>query len=166
MNEPMLKKKLLARLWVAILLTLALVSTASADHWTPTEEKVKEVEAGIAKARKKPEEFRQMVATVQAVLGTYGFGTGPFDGLLDEKTRLALRKYQQVRQLPVTGDINAATFLAVDHDLELFMDHPVNLPHLNVYVDGAGRLRACAGHVDDRGRKAGLSRANDGDHVL
>lgn len=135
MNEPMLKKKLLARLWVAILLTLALGPAAIAGEREPTTKNLQELEAEFAEARKKPEEFRRMVATVQATLGMYGFGTGPFDGVLDEKTRIALRKYQRVRQLPITGDINVATLMAAGHDFELFMDSPVILPHLNVYVD-------------------------------
>ncbi len=136
MNEPMLKRKLLARLWVAILLTLVLVPAAIAGERGPADKEVKELEAEIAKARKNPEQFRQMVATVQATLGMYGFGTGPFDGVLDEKTRIALRRYQQVRQLSVTGDIDAATLIAAGDDLKLFRDSPVSLPFLNVYVDG------------------------------
>jgi hypothetical protein len=135
MNEPMLKRKLLARLWVAILLTLVLVPAAIAGERGPADKEVKELEAEIAKARMNPEQFRQMVATVQATLGMYGFGAGPFDGVLDEKTQTALRRYQQVRHLSVTGDINAATFKAVEHDLELFMDQPVKLPFLHVSVD-------------------------------
>jgi hypothetical protein len=136
MNEGMLRRKLLARLWVAILLTLALAPTAIAGEREPTTKNLQELEAEFAEIRKKPEKFRVMVAIVQMALGMYGFGTGPFDGVLDEKTRTALRKYQQVRQLPVTGDINAATLMAVEGDFKLFTDSPATLPRLNVYVDG------------------------------
>ncbi len=36
-------------------------------------------------------------------LGRFRYGIGPFDGLLDEKTRRALREYQAYNALSPTG---------------------------------------------------------------
>lgn len=44
-------------------------------------------------------------AIVQECLARLGYGTGPFDGKLDEKTREAIRQYQANTGLTATGEV-------------------------------------------------------------
>lgn len=87
-----------------------------------------------------PAEFekrkRLHVITTQVVLSHLGYGLGPFDGLLDERTTNALRAYQRDRKLKVTGDPLAfETFEQLMHDGAAIDDHPVSLPPLHVFLD-------------------------------
>lgn len=87
-----------------------------------------------------PAEFekrkRLQVITTQVVLAQLGYGVGPFDGLLDERTTNALRAYQRNRKVKVTGDPLAfETLEQIMHDGAVIDDHPVGLPPLHVLLD-------------------------------
>ncbi|GIX48921.1 MAG: hypothetical protein KatS3mg131_3132 [Candidatus Tectimicrobiota bacterium] len=56
---------------------------------------------------------RQLVLEVQERLQRAGFNPGARDGLLGPQTRAALRRYQQRRGLPVTGEPDPATLQAL-----------------------------------------------------
>lgn len=73
---------------VAAIMVLALISPVhgAAPELTPEESKAAIAEFDRMK-REKPEEYRQTLATLQMALGAFGFGTGPFDGVLDTRTR-------------------------------------------------------------------------------
>jgi hypothetical protein len=49
------------------------------------------------------------IQQAQVLLKATGFNPGPADGTLGERTRVALRQYQQVNGLPVTGELDQAT---------------------------------------------------------
>ncbi len=66
--------------------------------------------------RSKPEEFRVLVLGIQIFLGRFGYGTGPYSGKLDERTRRALGEYQQYVNLPKTGDIDIRTLHSLTAD--------------------------------------------------
>ena len=137
------------RTGLAILLAFGLLAPSLSTHGVPealtsaegaegelTPEELKAATAELEKMkREKPEEYRQAVALVQMALGAFGYGTGPFDGSLDAKTRLAIRKYQEARQLAPTGDVDAITSLRIFRDYETFVSRPSLLPLLYVYVD-------------------------------
>ena len=46
---------------------------------------------------------------IEGRLGSLGLKPGKVDGVFDEATRRALRRYQQARNLPVTGYVSEAT---------------------------------------------------------
>ena len=125
--------------WVwlmAIGLVLALVSTAMAGEREPTAEQLKQYDAELAKMRKeKPDEYRAMIAGLQMMLGTFGFGTGPFDGVLDTKTREAIRKYQRVRKIPETGDLDGTTFLMLNRDFKVWRRDVTDVGLTRLYVN-------------------------------
>jgi membrane fusion protein, multidrug efflux system len=50
------------------------------------------------------------VAAVQQALNAAGFDAGPQDGVMGARTRDALRRFQQQNGLPVTGEIDRASF--------------------------------------------------------
>jgi N-acetylmuramoyl-L-alanine amidase len=55
----------------------------------------------------------------QARLNNLGFYCGPVDGVIGPKTKRALRAFQRVNGLPVTGRLDATTsaLLEVEHDI-------------------------------------------------
>ena len=72
----------------------------------------------------------------QLLLGRLGYGLGPYNGVLDEKTKNALREYQKQQKLPVTGDpLSFETFEQIRKDMELMDYQPMSLPSLQVFVD-------------------------------
>jgi len=90
--------------------------------------------------RDKPTEYensrRMANLLAQLLLGRLGYGIGPYSGLLDEKTKKALREYQKLRNLPITGDpLSFETFEQINKDMELLDYQPVALPGLHVFLD-------------------------------
>jgi peptidoglycan hydrolase-like protein with peptidoglycan-binding domain len=46
---------------------------------------------------------------IEGRLTALGLKPGPVDGVFDDRTRRAIRRYQEVRELPVTGYLNQGT---------------------------------------------------------
>jgi hypothetical protein len=130
---------------LAGLLFVAPVQAASPpSERQPTLEEVKQADKELEDWKKKdPTQYTMMVAVIQQVLGSLGYGTGPFDGVLDTKTREALQRYQRARQLPVTGTIDSSTVHAVFDDDKL-LAAPPSLPPLSVITNSwdKGYVRA------------------------
>ena len=57
------------------------------------------------------------IQQAQGLLKAGGFDPGPADGALGERTRTALRQYQQASGLPVTGVLDQATQEALAHEI-------------------------------------------------
>lgn len=90
--------------------------------------------------RDKPSEYennkRIVNLFVQLLLGRLGYGIGPYGVVLDEKAQKALREYQKLRNLPVTGDpLSFETFEQINKDSELLDYQPVTLPSLHIFLD-------------------------------
>jgi hypothetical protein len=121
-----------------VLPLLPIVSVVFAQN-EPTAQEWKEIEADLARTkREKPDEYRRTVALAQMALGLFGFGIGPFDGTVDSKFSKALREYQRVRNLSVTGDLDAKTLVGVMHDFESWNQQVIAniiLPPLSVRVE-------------------------------
>lgn len=66
--------------------------------------------------RKKPEEFRTLMTGVQIFLGRFGYGVGPYSGILDQTTKNALKAYQKKNGLSQTGDIDFPTLKRLTED--------------------------------------------------
>ncbi len=66
--------------------------------------------------RKKPEEFRTLITGVQIFLGRFGYGVGPYSGILDESTKNALKAYQKKTGLSQTGDLDFPTLKRLTED--------------------------------------------------
>src|SRR5207247_7537727 len=79
-----------------------------------------------------PWRFCLVIAGAQKVLGDLGFGTGPFDGALDAKTKKALLKYQELHKLPQTGELDARTSVELDADLDALFYSEAVTPSLSV----------------------------------
>lgn len=60
-------------------------------------------------APKKPIFDKRDIQQAQVLLKAAGFDPGPADGALGERTRTALRQYQQANGVPVTGELDQAT---------------------------------------------------------
>jgi hypothetical protein len=72
----------------------------------------------------------------EMLLGQLGYDVGPFDGVLDDRTRDAVRRYQRDHQLPENGDpFTFETVQAVRADDELLNTHTINLQPKNVITD-------------------------------
>jgi hypothetical protein len=66
--------------------------------------------------REKPEEFRTLITGVQIFLGRFGYGIGPYTGVLDQPTKEALKAYQKHSGLSPTGDIDFPTLKRLTED--------------------------------------------------
>lgn len=61
--------------------------------------------------------WKRQPYSAQQSLQQLGFDPGPIDGVLGEKTRAALRRFQESKGLPPTGKIDPPTVAAIDLDL-------------------------------------------------
>ncbi|WNM59047.1 peptidoglycan-binding domain-containing protein [Candidatus Nitrospira allomarina] len=66
--------------------------------------------------RKKPDEFRTLMTGVQIFLGRFGYGVGPYTGILDQTTKQALKAYQKHSGLSQTGDLDFPTLKHLTED--------------------------------------------------
>jgi len=90
--------------------------------------------------RDKPKEYentkRWAYLWTQLLLGRLGYGVGPYNGVLDEKTQNALREYQRQRNLPITGDpLSFETTEQINKDMNLLDYEPAYLPRLFIFLD-------------------------------
>ncbi len=106
--------------------------------------------------RNKPKEFRTLITGVQIFLGRFGYGIGPFNGKLDEKTKQALTTYQKKTGLAVTGDINFETLTRLTEDDQVLNRIVPYLPPLqsrkdeeDKWVDVQGSWMLKEGNNDD-----------------
>ena len=72
----------------------------------------------------RPKEYRVLVLGVQIFLGRFGYGIGPYTGVVDEKMKTALRTYQQYVGLPETGEIDFLTLKHLTEDNQT-LDQPL-----------------------------------------
>lgn len=89
--------------------------------------------------KEKPSEYEKMkndfVFMAQLFLAELGYWTGPFDTILDEKTKNALKAYQKKRNIPETGDpLSFDTIERMESDMKTFEYHPVYLPSFYIYT--------------------------------
>jgi hypothetical protein len=131
------------RLATLTILLILLVTTV-AQSQPATDNKRKErlaYESELQRLKRdKPTEYensRKIVNfSAQFLLGRLGYGVGPYSAVLDEKTQKALREYQKLRNLPVTGDpLSFETFEQISKDTELLDYQPVTLPGLHIFLD-------------------------------
>src|SRR5438874_554722 len=58
------------------------------------------------------------VSMTQMALGTFGLGSGPFDGVLTPKTQHAIQAYQKIRGLSQTEGVDLITFKTLMDDFD------------------------------------------------
>ena len=72
----------------------------------------------------------------EMLLGRLGYDVGPFDGVLDDRTRTAVRQYQKDHKIPETGDpFSFDTVQAVRADEELVNSSPIGLRPKRVFTE-------------------------------
>ncbi len=127
---------------LTILLVFLVATMAQSQPTTDKKRKERsEYETELQRLKRdKPTEYensrRMANLLAQLLLGRLGYGIGPYSGLLDEKTKKALREYQKLRNLPITGDpLSFETFEQINKDMELLDYQPVALPGLHVFLD-------------------------------
>ena len=74
--------------------------------------------------KSRPKEYRVLVLGVQIFLGRFGYGIGPYTGVVDENMKKALRTYQQYVGLPETGEIDFLTLKHLTEDNKT-LDQPL-----------------------------------------
>lgn len=131
------------RVGIVTILSVFLVMTVARSQPTTESKREKrlEYERELQRLRReKPTEYensRKMANLLaQFLLGRLGYGIGPYSDVLDEKTKKALREYQKLRNLPVSGDpLSFETFEQITNDTELLDYQPVTLPSLHIFLD-------------------------------
>lgn len=126
--------------WVALALVLRAVCTLAGDVKERADERAAWNRELQTLKREKPSEYTKMQTTftflAELILAELGYGTGPFKGVLDEKTQNALRAYERNRGLLVTGDpLSFETVEQLRVDREAYNYRPVSLPSLYVFTD-------------------------------
>jgi len=127
---------------LTILLVFSLATAALSQSTTDKGQKERlEYETELQRLKRdKPKEYentRQMATLLaQLLLGRLGYGVGPYNGVLDEKTNNALREYQKLRNLPITGNpLSFESFEQIKKDTDLVDYSPATLPPLHVFLD-------------------------------
>ena len=82
----------------------------------------------LDKLRANPKERRRLIMVAQMLLGRFGYGVGPFDGRFDDKTRWAIKYYQESNKLPETGELDYRTLKKLIEDSDWLEQFPVQLP--------------------------------------
>jgi hypothetical protein len=121
-----------------LLIAFSLLSSALADPKNVSTNRQKTNEQ--QEYEKKLKQFQQTDPTnyekikraktleAQTVLGRYGYGVGPYSGMLDEKTQQALKLYQKNNNLPINGDpLDFLTSKKIEEDNSLKGVHDVIL---------------------------------------
>lgn len=73
----------------------------------------------------------QTVLEAQVALAQLGISAGSIDGIIGSQTRSALRAFQQTRQLPVTGELDAVTKSKLLLTAPLYVGYVVTADDLN-----------------------------------
>jgi peptidoglycan hydrolase-like protein with peptidoglycan-binding domain len=75
------------------------------------------------------------VLATQMLLGRLGYGVGPFNGILDDKTREAIRQYQRKNGIPLSGEVIDWQLLEqTKKDWDFLEAQPLSLPSMHVHV--------------------------------
>lgn len=74
---------------------------------------VKDWAAYVAQEDLKSGRTRQRILTAQRSLAAQGFYRGPKNGVLDAETRRAIKRFQGSDDQPVTGNLDANTWVAL-----------------------------------------------------
>jgi len=135
-----MNKMLTTTLLVALFLCLASISFGDQPKPNGSAGKVgyeKEMEEF---KKENPEEYKEaetmFVLITQMFLARLGHFCGPFDGILDEKTKSALLAYENRRGIPETGNpLSFETSQKLQEDIESLDYQPVMLPSLLVFTD-------------------------------
>lgn len=61
-------------------------------------------------------EYKLQVKEIQQILKNAGFDPGPVDGIMGNRTRQAIRKFQEAKGLQSTGKIDEETMLALNKE--------------------------------------------------
>ena len=109
------------------------------DSKEKTEERVEYAREIDKLKREDPAKYERQKKTLtlglQMFLGEAGYGTGPFDGIMDTRTENALRQYQRDNGLPVNGDVLDMDLLDKLNEQQKDIRAPVNLPPKSAFVD-------------------------------
>lgn len=136
-----MSRYLTSTLSTILLLFLMTIAAQSEDAADKKNKERSEYELELKKLRQNdPKEYKKtkrlVIVASQMLLGRLGYGLGPYDGVMGKKTEKALREYQKLRNLPVTGDpLSFETLNQVQKDIDLIHYQPVSLPFNFVILD-------------------------------
>ena len=100
--------------WVAFLAASCLSQTSQAP--SPSQKAAdRELEESFNEIRKDPRSWAQSLLEAQESLAKFGYGT-LFTAKLDDRTKEALRAYQEKNHLTATGDFDFATWMRILDD--------------------------------------------------
>jgi hypothetical protein len=119
---------------------LSLAATAPAAAQTRADDRDAFIEETARLKRDNPQLYRAVLDAftllTEMLLGRLGYDVGPFDGVLDDRTRAAVRRYQNDHKLPATGDpFSFDTVQAVRADEEILNSSPISLRPKQVFTD-------------------------------
>lgn len=106
---------------VRFVVAFLLLSTAASTHSQQvgsrslSKQVDKKIEESFNTIKKDPKSWAQSVLEAQEALGKFGYGT-LFTGKVDDRTKDALRAYQNRNSLRATGDLDYSTWVQIQRD--------------------------------------------------
>lgn len=115
-------------------------STGAATAQTRADDRAAFIEEADRLKRVNPKLYEAVLdgftLLTEMLLGRLGYDVGPFDGVLDDRTRRAVRRYQSDRNVPQTGNpFSFDTVQAVRADEELVNASPIRLRPKRVFTE-------------------------------
>ena len=98
--------------------------------------------------------FTRLVLDTQMALARFGYGTR-FTGELDPATRAALKEFQAFNHMPATGDLDVATWSAIDRDDLAITRRRDSLPEFRFFNFGASFSASGAWFENDKSEPTG-----------
>ena len=104
---------------VSIISLLCSFTTVHGSSEEPSREELERAENDLQKAMSDPVQQKQLLLGIQLALGSFGYGTGPFNGVLDQKTKAAIRAYQKIRGIKQSGEVDYLTMKKILDDYQV-----------------------------------------------
>jgi hypothetical protein len=123
-----------------VALSLAGAVTVPAAAQTRTDDRTAFIAEADRLKRDNPQLYQAVrdafTLLTEMLLGRLGYDAGPFDGVLDDRTRTAVRRYEKDHKIPETGDpFSFDTVQAVRADNELVNSSPISLRPKRVFTE-------------------------------
>lgn len=102
----------------------------------PTEPEPNTTESGPSAAQSRPPTrpfYDIKIVMAQMALGTFGLGSGPFDGIWTPQNQHAINAYQKIRGIPLTEGLNSTTLESLSNDLEEWRKQLPDPPPMEIH---------------------------------
>jgi hypothetical protein len=123
----------------------ARINSENADHYSERRQADGKIDETTFQRYKRlfPDVYRIRLFEAQLTLGRLGYGPGPFEGALDERTKHAIRAYRSDKGLPSDDDIDRNVINLLREDNRKLDKLQLGLPSFSIdLTDWSNQVRA------------------------